>query len=61
MSGDIEAAVEMLARLADVPSEERMDTLALVVKVYIESGNHWSSLAHVWGKIEQARSGAKGV
>lgn len=60
MNGDITAAVEMLARLADVSSDERMDTLALVIKVYLEAGNQWSSLADVWGRIER-RSGAEGV
>lgn len=60
MNGDITAAVEMLTRLADVSPDERMDTLALVIKVYLEAGNYWSSLAAVWGRIER-RSGAKGV
>ena len=52
MEADTKAAVDMLHRLATVEPEQRMDTLALVIKTYIEAGNRYSQLAHVWAKIE---------
>lgn len=52
MSTDIEAAVEMLDRLVRVDVDRRLDTLALVVKVFVENGNQWSLLRDVWGRIE---------
>lgn len=48
---DIRTAVDMLARLAECPPELRMDALAVVIKVYVEAGNRWSPLAHVWDRI----------
>ena len=54
---EISAAVDMLARLAKVPAERRMDTLALAIKVVIESGNRFSNLAPVWEHIQRKVNG----
>lgn len=51
---DLRTAVDMLFRLVECPPELRMDALVIVIKVYIEAGNHWSSLAHVWEKVVKA-------
>ena len=55
MNADMRAAIDMLTRLADVPPEQRMDTLALAIKCYIEAGHHWSPLCGIWSRIEESR------
>jgi hypothetical protein len=48
---DIEGASLMLLALVDVPAAKRDDTLAVVVKVFLERGNKYSDIGDVWDKL----------
>ena len=48
---DPRAVAELAQRLKRIQADKQMDTLAMLIKVFIEADSRWSPLADVWRRV----------